>query len=266
MEIEGEPLSTMLDLGFRGDVKVVPEFLEKIKKKKWIGSGEKYAGKYGKAYPRDYYGIPKIKIGKVNFYNPILEKENIDSHKDSVFVEGGGEPSPPEPGTLGWHIFGKSNLFLDLQNSLIALCDSVETLDKEGYSKSTFIKIPLHTERGFLECEGLYNDQPLRFVLDSGCTWNLLNTPAASTLDELIWDPQVIAESSVAIGERDFGKMEFRKVPIPLPIHVDAVLGMNFLSKHRVFIDFNNGYLYFAPSDKVIAVSKAPPSKNRSAL
>ena len=178
-----------------------------------------------------------------------MQGEPEDFGNNSTIVRSGHTPSSDEPGRIGWEIFRIFNLFLDLGNSKIAFCDSLSRLGKQGYSVEKFVQTPLILERGLVEFQAQTPDGPLRCMLDTGATWNILNIDIEEgrAIEEVVCDPKNISEiHEFRIGERDFGAIQFQSLPIDLPIRIDAILGMDFLQNHAVFIDFANGQIYFS--------------------
>ncbi len=248
VEIEGKILSVELDLGFRGDITVMQESLELISSKMFIGEKPMY-GIRGKEYIKKLYRLPKIKMGAMTFFKPILQEEKTEFIQDSSFVQGEREPSAREVGRLGWELFYNTNLFVDIKNARIAFCDSWDTLKNEGYMMENFIKTALFLEQGLVEFEAETPEGPLRCTLDTAASWNVLNTELkdGESVDEVIWKPENILDySSFKIESEDFGPIAFHRMPIQLPIRVEAILGMEFFKDHAIFLDFAGKSAYFS--------------------
>lgn len=244
IKIEGKRIKVELDLGYRGTASFPKKVIKKIRQKTLIGERTLY-GIRGKSYKHLRYTAPTIHIGKLNISNFCMEQEPEGFLQDSRIIKVENSKSE-DLGRLGWQLFKKCNLFLDFTNSKIAFCDCAQTLEKQGYPMSEFVKIPLHTERGFIEMviHGS-NDAQEMWVLDTGCTWNFANAgEGAHSLEKMIAVPENTIERSFNIGNADFGPIVFHKIPIPLPIHVDAILGMEFFKAHQVFIDFAEHQIY----------------------
>ncbi len=236
-----------LDLGFRGDVSINSSLIKQIDSKKFIQTKEMYKFT-GKKNSTSLYRIPKIKIGAMSFIEPVLQESSDESRKETVFVKEGIKPSPQDPGRLGWELFYNVNLLIDIKNSKIAFCDSLETLKTQGYLTEGFITTPLFLERGFIEIETQSKEGVLRCILDTGSTWNILNREIAEgkPLEQAIWEPENIFEmDSLEINNKDFGPLSFHKIPVRLPIAVEAILGMDFFEAHLIFLDFKKKQAYF---------------------
>jgi len=247
VQIEDNTFLMELDLGLRGDLSITSSFINQISSKTFISTVPMY-GFNGKEHLTHLYRIPKVKIGGMILIEPILQENSYQSRQESVITQNGNPPSPREPGRIGWELFHNVNLLLDIQNSRIAFCDSIETLKNHGYQIESFIKAPLLIERGLVELEAKTPIDLLRCVLDTGSTYNILNTEIeeAKSIEEVIWAPSNSLEySSFKINETEFGPIIFHRIPIKLPIQIDAILGMEFFENHLVFLDFSKKQVYF---------------------
>ena len=248
VEIEGKTFSTELDLGLRGDIAIEKEFIDQISLKTLIGTTPMY-GIRGKEYPTNFYRIPKIQIGVMHFNQPILQEKSQEFVKDGTFIQSGRERSPRDPVRLGWSLFYDVNLLVDVKNFEIAFCDSLDTLKKRGYPIEAFTKCPLDLERGLVEFEAETPKGKLRCMLDTGTTCNMFNSEIAEgeTVEQMIWEPENwLNYNFFKIEGNDFGPITFRRVPIHIPIRIEAVIGMEFIEDHLIFIDFANKLIYFA--------------------
>lgn len=155
-------------------------------------------------------------------------------------------------GVIGWRVFSISNLFLDLGDSLIAFADSVEILKQNGYGELDFIKIPLLLDRGLVELQAESPEGPLRCVLDTGSSASAIHRDLkeGQTLEQAMKD-NISNDLSLTIGGKNFGPILFFHFPIESPLKVDAILGMEFLKEHVLFLDFAEGYAYLSKKDCV---------------
>jgi hypothetical protein len=248
IQIEEKTISSKIDLGFRGYFSIDSSFLEQIKEKTAISTQIMY-GFQGHEYKKNVFKIPEIQISGQIFLSNEVHEEAKDFNRHGTFVNDGSSPSLPEPVRLGWKLFQNTNLLLDFRKNKIAFCDCLSTLGKNGYSIKDFTVTPLITERGLIELDIQTTNKPLRCVLDTGCTWSLLNTEniEEKSIDELVWNPENFHEMACfKINEMKFGPITFRQLPIQLPIHIEAILGMDFLSQNTVFIDFSHNLVYLS--------------------
>lgn len=203
----------------------------------------------GKEYKSKLYQIPKLKIGSMTFSPPILHEENREYLKDSEFKQNEEDASTrTEEGRLGHTLFYNTNLLIDIPNSLIAFCDSLKTLQKHGYLVENSICTPLFLERGLVEFFAETSEGKLRCMLDTGATWNFLNShlEEKQSIDQVMWDAtNILKYPSFTIGGRDVGPIAFHRIPIKIPIRIEAILGMEFFETNLVFFDFSGGMAYF---------------------
>ena len=244
VQVEGQDIIVELDLGLRGEVAFSKKIIKRIREKTLIGKRTVY-GARGKGYKYNRYKAPKIHLANLDICDAVMEEESEELLLGALISKSAGTHKPEHSGRIGWELFSKCNLFLDLANSRVAFCDSAETLENQGYPMKEFAKIPLHTERGFVEMliEGPEGVQ--RWALDTGATWNIVNAnDNTKTIEEMVLEPSNHIELPLKIGNADLGLLSFCRVPIPLPIHVDAMLGMEFFKTHQVFIDFCEQQIY----------------------
>ncbi|OGN55792.1 MAG: hypothetical protein A3D96_04370 [Chlamydiae bacterium RIFCSPHIGHO2_12_FULL_44_59] len=248
MQMNGHTVSVMLDLGFRGQLSFPPRFLQQVENKKYLRSKKMY-GLRGGEYEEKLYEVPTISVGPIVFSHPVIHEHSEEFHRESSLVQKDHKSSPSEQGRIGWELFVNTNLFLDLNNSKVAFCDSISTLQKEGYFFEAFAKTPLFLERGLVEFEVETPEGVLRCMLDTGATWNVLNTDLeeGKSIEQVIWEPDnVLKYSSFKIDKKNFGPVAFHRIPIKIPVHIEAILGMEFFHHHLVFLDFAENVAYFS--------------------
>lgn len=255
VEIEGRQFLFMLDLGFRGDLAIDSQVLDSLDSKTFVKESLMY-GVRSKSYIYQSYRIPKATIGLMDFSPPIVKEENPEFLIDSsIGTDDDIEPSK-HVGRLGWELFQNSNLLLDFPHSRIAFCDSLDTLTKHGYQDEVFIRAPLLLERGLVELEAHTSDGVLRCMLDTGATVSVLNNDIeeeGKPLADFVWDPNnAIEYPSLKISGEEFGPIQFHPLPIRIPIRIEAILGMDFLKNHIIFLDFGNQCAYFSKTKETI--------------
>ena len=260
IRIQDQTLSMGLDLGFRGDLRLDKSWMDQIHSKRLLGTKSMY-GFRGNKHTVDVYSIPEIQMGLVTFHRLFLEEENEEFLQSCVLVDGEDELFPA--GRLGWELFSKINILLDLGNKTLFLCDSTGTLEEQGYPINTFAKTPLLLDRGLLEIEVTTFEDPLRCMLDTGASFNFLNSELkeGETIDQFLWNSEAQTELSLfQISGVDLGPITFHHLPIKLPIHIEAVLGADFFDDHLVFIDFLEKQVYIRSNKKMNDKRRQPHS------
>ncbi len=247
VKIEDLTILLMLDLGSPGNLSLNEDVLNQLQTKTYRRLG-KSQGLRGRSYEYKVYDLPKIQIGSVSFGDLLLCAETEGFLKDTI-IANESVPAPIEKGRLGWYLFFTTNLFLDLGNKKVAVCDSLQTLGSNGYAIEDFIKVPLFLENKLIEIETEIGGKKLRSVLDTGSTWNLFNSvkEGGGALDDSAWALDApIMTTSLSIGSQSFDSITWHLLPICLPFSVDAILGMDFFQTHLVFLDFSENMAYIA--------------------
>jgi hypothetical protein len=273
MTVENQTVSAKLDLGFDGMICLPSDTINVLKAKKFIRRA-RFCGLSGKTYESDIYEVEKICLENALFYPIMAEETNLEFENDIVLS---GEERLESLGKIGWRLFRSFNLLLDCQQLTFALCDNLETLKKNGYAVDSFAEAPLLLDNGSIEFEAVTEKGILRCLLDTGCTWNILNKDLDSSSnhhriftfgngdqshlnpenkDLLVYDPDddYVELSSFIIGGQELGPIKFDRIKCPFP--VDAVIGMEFISSALIFIDFSKDKIYFlknSPSEEIVA-------------
>lgn len=252
LKIGVDTIPVLVDLGFTGYLSLDTELISKIEGKKDLGSVKRY-GFNGKEYEMQSYELPEVFLGKLTISDAHVLSEFTDIYLNSRINKDPKKEYSVCRGSVGWCFFSTLNGFFDLGNKKIALCNNLKRLKAEGYDTESLIKTPLYQDRGFVEVDIKTEDGVMRCVLDTGCNLNVLNTPPLIGQTEFdLSDTHTF--SDFYISDVNFGETEFVHLPIDLPIHVDAILGMKFFLDHMVFLDFQCGVAYFAPSVKEGAI------------
>ena len=250
MEIENKTIPISLDLGLSGYVALKDSTLNKIQDKVFLKQSWKY-GLRGVQRYHDIYRLPLIKIGTLTFRDIPVNQQDPAFEDESVIILNKEKYNPladQTQGRLGWMPFSHVVLFLDMQKLKMVVCGSVETFQKKEHSLRSYTKAPLLLDRDLVEFEVMTSQGPMRCMLDTGCTFNIFNTPNSrdEPLNQMIQDKaRLTTFSSFQMGGEEFGPITFRPLPIKLPIEVKAILGMEFFDRHRVLIDFKNRQIYF---------------------
>lgn len=260
-------ISAKIDLSYLGMLSLPSHLIKDIPEKKWIQRIQVY-GKDGRTYERDIYEVKKIKIQGASLF-PVahipcstIEETGLENMHERILL---GKPNPEEHslGTIGLGLLCNFDLlYFDCKNRALVLCNSIETLKKEGYSIESFTEIPMISNPVCIELEALSEGGPLRCMLDTGSTFNFLNkkfksgcndhpTALGGNQEDLIIynheeDTQEL--SSFKIGGKEFGPLTFHRIKYPTDI--DVILGMEFFNSHLVLIDFENEKVYLSPYAK----------------
>ena len=268
IKIQNTVVPAKVDFGCKGGILLPPLIMKTIEQKSLVDTETSY-GLRGKSYERDIYEVPEVLLGKLHLFPMRIAEENLEFSRDSVLKKGEKEIDEDHLGTIGWYVFKSFNVLLDCEHFAIIACDSLDTLKKQGCSTDSFMEAPLLLDRGSIDFEVVTEMGPLRCTLDTGATWNLLNkdpenlqqdhrfidlnallnekptkfNPANE--DFLSFDPKDKWETKTfQINGKEFGPVHFIKIKSPLGI--DAIIGMEFIENHLIFIDFKKEKIYFS--------------------
>jgi hypothetical protein len=250
LEIEGRKIESKIDTGSNNYVCLAKEIISEMKNKKLLGVTT-ILGIRGKTYQTNYFEFSGIRLGNASFNQCNGNEISLDHYKDAAIDPQNSETSDAPifpPASVGWPFFSPFNLYLDCKESMIANCDSVETLQKNGYLLDC-VEAPLIPIGKGIGLVAETDKGPLRCLFDTGCTINFFNSAEEVSIDEAFRNPNnKILVPSLKIGSLDFGTTEFVRVPINLPQEweCDAILGMEFISSKQIFIDFGKAKIYFA--------------------
>lgn len=249
-QIEGERFRAKIDLGLNQDMCLRQALVQKLNQKKFIKT-IKMSGFRGNPYFLNIYQIPFVHVGGVKMESIGLVEDQDVFRQEATVGKDVEAAFSSYPGLIGWYFFKKMCLFLNLKESQVTICDSLETF-LQRHSLQSFVKMPLLFDQDLVEFESEAEGKKIRCCLDTGATWNILNT--VKERDEIPADDVILAQEPIImpnffIGAKNFGPLEFTALPLKLPIFFDVGLGMEFFMEHQVFIDFPNHQLYIAKSE-----------------
>jgi hypothetical protein len=258
LEIEGKPYFLDFDLGMMFPVSLKKEVLEKMKKEPWDTISWKDFK--GIQYQTPTCIIPRARLGRSRFKNLWTHETSKDFEKNNIFF-GEKDSHVAEDlydsklsGSLGAELFLMANipaLFLDLGNSRAFMVKNIRRFHEGGYSCENFLKVPLEKKENGLCIQVETDIGKKSFSLDTGSSENLLSASLFPDKPNLL-NPDwcfTFTSSKLIIGDRDFGKEEFRIYDIKLE-GIDGALGMPFFKKYAIFLDFQNNVAYISPSRK----------------
>jgi hypothetical protein len=103
---------------------------------------------------------------------------------------------------------------------------------RKKFSFDGFVEVPLLSEEWPIL--SIDTEQGAKTVLlDTGCSWSLWRDTESEKLTPVIIN-------KLTFNSIDFGVHTFVSFPITEASKVDAVLGLDFLKKHTIFIDLKN--------------------------
>lgn len=267
MQIEDKTIPSKVDLGWEGGVVLPVGMIDTLKNKSFLKK-KAFFGIRGKSYESNIYELPNIRIGKMKFFSMWAEEESDAFVRDGVLKKGEREGLEEPLGRIGWCLFKSFNLLLDCDHCVMVMCDSLATARQQGYFVDAFVEAPLLLDRGTIDFEVMTEAGLLRCMLDTGSTWNILNKDLSNLGQEyglidldhlngkppefnptnedlLVFNPEDEWKTKIfQISGIEFGPLDFVKIQSPLGL--DAIIGMEFIDNHLIFIDFRNEKIYFS--------------------
>lgn len=231
VEVEGKKLPLVINLGSKFPLTLNQETLAKITKK--AHGTVKAKDLEGNAYEAPAYIIPRIQLGNLTFTD-VLVKE--DSNSERI-------------GVIGRPLLEKSNLLLDFPNATLVVCNNTDRLRDSGYFLEDMARVPIEAGRTGPLLQAETDMGPLRLVLGTTSTLSLVRTSLleASKCKKDSFGKLNFTSSKLVIGNKDFGGKTFHLYHISPELHeMDGSLGMDFLKRHAVYLDFHNKIAYIS--------------------
>jgi hypothetical protein len=251
--IEGKSYAVELDLGSKFQLALDQSVLDSILEKRSSGKAN-WRDLHGNFYECASYILPRVSIANLVLKNITANQESND-FKKNVTLWRDKEKNVTAvrcSGSLGRPLLEKTNLLLDLQNSEMIACKSSDQLKKAGFLLNRMVQVPFE-ENG---TKGIIikvdtDLGALKLAIDTGATSTLVRTPNFQVQNKATDERgfQFVDSKMFVIGNRDFGakKLILYKITPELTF-VDGLLGMDFLKKHVVYIDYKNKVVYIGKS------------------
>lgn len=246
--VQGACCPLVLDLGSKGEMDLNKDVLKQFYKTPY--GFEKWINFEGKVFEYPTYSLPKIEVGSIVYEKPVVV-ELPASHRNeySVYNDETKERAPYQAqGYLGRGLLRKSNILIDAQHSKIIFSSNLKKLKKDGYDTKSFIKVPFQMTSKGIVIKVDTDIGRMKLLLDTGSTWTFLHKKYYPKERE----PKInqygfseLVSTQFVINKEDFGNQElfFLKMTDKLS-DIDGLLGMDFIKKHAIYIDFSKNTLY----------------------
>ncbi len=187
--------------------------------------------------------VSEVKMGDLTF-------------KDVRIAEGGEKLKMGQRvGEIGLPLLKQNNLVLDFPHSTIIACNHRKKLKEIGYSVEEMIPVPFEiVERaGGILLPVLTDLGAVKLALSTGMTLNLIRSsllqengaqrPMTIEMDGKNWDQ--LQSAAFIIGGENWGSQNLYLQDFPSDLReFNGVIGMDFLSKHILYLDFENQKVY----------------------
>lgn len=205
---------------------------------------------FGNRYKSQGYQIPKLQIGKNTFNNLVICGESNKYGETTKLWKNRKYKSsrPKYSGTIGTPLLEPKNPYFNFPKKYMAFIEEKSDLEKLDIDLTFFLPIPFEKTAYGIIIEIETDLGKRKFSVDTGSTENyfrkslifgrkLRQDPIRKTL---FFTPT----ERFKIGNIDYGPEELCSLEIAKEFPIDGMLGMAFLMKHEVFIDYTNGVLY----------------------
>lgn len=244
--IEEKEYAVVLDLGSKFLLSLDPLVVSALTKKQQQGSAEWRDAK-GNFYASASYLIPQIKLGTLGLKNLIAKEEDARCNENGVLWGSAQTRASSTLGKIGRPLLEKTNLLLDFPHAMIFICNTLKTLQEKGYKPEEMTKVPFEAGPKGMILIAETDAGPLRLVLDTGSSLTLIRTSRlkGQKVDAESQKVPFCTTSTFLLGNRDFGSKELFLFDITDELQeIDGVLGMDFLEKYPIYIDYKNHHLY----------------------
>ncbi len=250
--IEGIAYTVEMDLGSKADLMLTKNTFMQLNKKpeKMV----RWRDAKGNPYETAAYLIKKVTVKELKWSNLEASEMNLDAEAISILKED-PNPSPPDSrkaGRVGLPFLRKANICLDFSNKAFFFCNSLKELHQKGIFPKKFSSIPFHFIRNTVVIQAETVLGTLNLGVDTGCTVSLVKAPLLEG-KELKKDWRGLdcfTTSHFIMGGNDFGKLSLYSFPIAPQIReVDGLLGMDFLKKHVIYIDYRKQLILIGNKD-----------------
>ena len=247
---DGKVYSFEIDLGSSTYLGCRDDVLQEIEKEP--SEGFSIVDFAGNTHRVKSYIVPQVKIQnikvsdvEVNELAPVL---TLYSMRDPQ------EINRESPGKIGRYIFESTNLFMDFHHSVMFACSRLSDRIKDGYCIKNLVAVPfeMYPEEGVV----FTVDTDLgrkKLMLDTGSTKNFIKPCVVGDRCCEEWKAglQIYHSSKFSVGGKDFGGADFILLKMaPVFKNCDGVIGMEFLKKHIVYLDFKKKIAHIGKSDE----------------
>ncbi|MCB1116274.1 MAG: hypothetical protein KDK71_07385 [Chlamydiia bacterium] len=238
----------VVDLGSRLDILMHADVLNQLHKSPF--GQEKWKNFLGEVFEQNAFRLPEIELGSLRFNDPVVVEESPQNIASStIWNDPNNKDTARETvGGIGRGLLDKRNILFDLEHSKIVFSNNLRKLKKSGYPIQSYIKVPFSMESKGMVVEVSTDFRKLRLLIDSGTTWTILHEylfPEGIEKKVSPYGFPEIVSSTFDMGPAHFGEQRFYFMPMGEELKdIDGFIGMDFIKKHVMYIDFDHKVLY----------------------
>lgn len=242
VEIEGVKYCLEIDIGSKYPLTLHDVSLAKIKEKKKLNDSN-WKDFKGNSYSTCSYKLSQVVLKDIIVKNVIVSTSSRNYENNSM-IYGDPETDIDFSQSIGRSFLDKFKLLLDFKNSRIFVSNDIKRLKTLGFDIANFKKIPMENGRGVvLQIETDFGIK--KFFIDTGSTVTSLRKTDLLNQNKSKHNVPISTTKKFIIGGEDFGNQDFYLLEITPELNeIDGILGMDFLKKHVVYIDFPGKVVY----------------------
>ncbi len=239
-----------LDLGSKLELKLDANVLSKLEKR--AGNPIHWRDLKGNCYESPSHILPHIEIGGLQHYRVVATEDSQECNRNTLLRSANQEQEEPiiHRGVLGRPLLKNRVLLLDFPGQAMVVCSKLDQLDREEISPRKWHKIPLKLSRFGIILSIETDLGPQQFILDTGCTVTLIRAfqMKEPPPEEEIYGMKTFTSSKFTLAGEEFGPKRLYLFDIaPELSEVGGLLGMDFLSRHRIVLDLPHQTAYIEP-------------------
>lgn len=167
--------------------------------------------------------------------------------KDVLAVEMDGEN---DFGFIGRPLLVKYNLLFDFNEATVLMSNRFKNIERAGYGRVGWVQAPIEVGRTGVVLQADTDIGATKFSLNPATPDSVLTS---SRVGKTQWKDigrgaPCFTTSTFMIGGNEFGSRNLYSLPISNSefSKIDGILGMDFLNKHIVYLDFDKQCAYIA--------------------
>ena len=252
--IEGMSVPLEVDLGSRLEMNLYSDVLQKFHKRSY--GVERWKNFRGTQFEYPTYILPKIALESLSFKNLVVAEFPVERRGESVIWRDPEQEIPPDKtvGHLGRGFLQKMNLLLDMESSKLIITNRPKKLKEEGYDLRTFKKIPFKLKKKGIVVKVDTDLGKMKFLLDTGFTLTTVHEflyPKNLEEENRLYDLPWLTSTDFTMNGTNFGSQDLYFLSMTKELnHLDGILGMDFIEKHVIYIDFSKKLLYIRNTEK----------------
>lgn len=226
-ELQGKTCTLGLSIGSRFTLFLPKETLDTVDKQPQ-GVG-KWCGISGSKHEASSYLIPKLKVGNLKLNNILAYESNDEDY-----------------GILGGFLGEKFNLLVDFSHDRVIACDTFSKLESKKHADKNWIPVPFEMHQGGIVLQVDTDFGPRKFVLSTGFMITYLRSSLIPSNN-----PFPFISSRLVFSGQQFGNITFEPIELPEGLdEIDGFIGMDFLKRHAVYLDYVHKIAYIEPPRK----------------